>query len=125
MATQFINSATAIGDVDGTKLSFNSNTVTAELFDNDTLTLNKSQNISIVVQGSTITYTVVITNTGSVTLNAVEFEDSIPTGLTFEAESFTVNGNSETPIITGQDLKFTIPTVESGDTTIVFNVTVD
>ncbi|WP_270344244.1 DUF11 domain-containing protein, partial [Bacillus mobilis] len=42
--------------------------------------------------GDTLTYTVTLTNTGSVSADNVFFLDPIPNGTTFVANSFTVNG---------------------------------
>ena len=125
MATKFINEAVASATVDGTDLDFTSNNVTAELFDSDTLSLLKSQNTDIVVSGGTLTYTIVITNTGTVELENVIFSDVIPTGLTYDADSFTVNGGAQTPTVEGQNLSYTIANLPSGDTTVVFSTTAD
>lgn len=56
------------------------------------LTLVKTAVPARVVLGDNITYTVAITNTGTVPVNNVIFKDTIPEGTSLVANSFTVNG---------------------------------
>lgn len=125
MATQFVNEASSTATIDGSEIEFTSNSVTAELLDDTSLTLVKTQSQDLVVSGSTITYTIVITNNATAALTDVDFSDTIPTGLTYTTDSFTVNGVSETPTVSGQDLTYTISSLSVGATVIIFSVTVD
>ena len=124
MATQFENTAVSKASVDGTELTFTSNTVTAELFDTGTLSLLKEQNKDIVSTGSTISYTITITNNGTTDLTNVVFTDTIPTGLEFVVGSFKVDSAVETPSITGQDIEYTIPTITTIPTVVEFDAIV-
>ena len=125
MATQFINKADATATIGETQVDFSSNTVTAELLTNETISIVKSQSQDVVVSGSEIVYTIVITNNGTYPLTDVDFFDTIPTGLTYKVGSFKVNTVTETPITTGQDLSYVIASLPAGNTTVEFTVTVD
>ena len=52
----------------------------------------KSVDKAFAVKGDILTYTSVITNTGSIPVTDVIFKDEIPTGTTFVNGSVTVNG---------------------------------
>ncbi len=120
MATQFSNKATSNVVVDGQTVNFSSNTVVAELFDSSSVTLVKSQNTPLVVSGGTITYTVVITNLALTPVTNFNFLDTIPTGMSYKTGTFTVNGTSQSPTVTGQNLSYVITTLATGVTTVVF-----
>jgi uncharacterized repeat protein (TIGR01451 family) len=74
--------------------------------------------------GDTLKYTVIITNTGTVAINNVIFNDAPPTGTIFNTGTFTIDG----VIQSGED-----PTVgvslgsiaATGSITVTFDVTVD
>lgn len=121
MATQYINQATSNVTIDEQEIDFTSNTVTAELFDDTSVTLEKSQSSDIVVSGGTITYTFVITNLSISALTDFNFLDTIPTGMTYAAGSFEVNATPETPTISGQDLSYQFATLPTGATTVTFD----
>lgn len=125
MATQFINKAILSTVIGESPIEFDSNEVTAELIDDTSVTLLKTQSEDIVVTGSVVTYTIVITNNAPEALADVDFSDVIPTGLTFNEGSFTVNGTTQTPTIVEQNLSYEIASLEIGNTTIEFTVTVD
>lgn len=120
MATQFINKATSTVTVAGQLVNFSSNTVTAELLDSTLVTLVKTQSSDLVASGSTITYTVVITNLSLTILSNFNFSDVIPTGMSYATGTFKVNGTTQTPVITGQDLTYTLTTLPLGITTLTF-----
>lgn len=54
----------------------------------------KSANRTIATIDDSIMYTIVITNTGNVTVNNVIFTDNIPNGTIFDVGSVTVDGNA-------------------------------
>ena len=120
MATQYINQATSNATIDGTQVDFSSNNVTAELFDNTSITLVKTQSNTLVVSGGTMTYTVTITNLALAAITNLNFLDTIPTGMTYTTDSFEVGGVSETPTIVGQNLSYTIATLPIGVTVVTF-----
>ncbi|MGL5327671.1 MAG: DUF11 domain-containing protein, partial [Peptostreptococcaceae bacterium] len=73
---------------------------------------------------NTLTYTIVIKNTGNVSANNILFVDTIPNGTVFVNNSFSVNGSS----IPGANpqVGVNLPSISPGGTsTITFNVTVD
>lgn len=101
--------------------------------------VSKRVNRAATLVGDVLTYTVQITNTGTVTANNVQFIDMISAGASFIPNSVTVNGVSqsnlnpitgfaigdilvgETSIVTFQATVTTIPT--SGTITNVANIT--
>ena len=54
----------------------------------------KSVDKAFAVKGDVLTYTSVITNTGSIPVTDVIFKDEIPAGTTFVNGSVTINGVS-------------------------------
>lgn len=120
MATQFTNQAVGKATVGGTDFTFDSNPVISELFDNASVTLTKAQNISIVVSGGTITYTITITNLSLSPITNFIFEDTIPTGMSYATGTFTVGGVSQTPTIASQLLSYTIASLPLGITIVTF-----
>lgn len=75
--------------------------------------------------GEDLTYTITITNVGLSSITNLPFSDVIPEGSEYVTGSFTVNGTSATPTITGSTLSYTIPTVGIlGTATITFQVEV-
>lgn len=75
--------------------------------------------------GSTLTYTITITNLALGAITNLPFSDSIPDGTTYVADSFTVNGTKVTPTVTSKVLTYTIPTIPSlGVSVVKFDVQV-
>lgn len=75
--------------------------------------------------GDVLTYTVTITNVGLTALTNIPFTDVIPTGATYLASSFKLNGTAATPTITSNTLTYTIPSIAAlGVAVITFQVTV-
>lgn len=71
-----------------------------------------------VAPGGTITYTMVLSNTGTVAANNVVITDPVPTGTTFVVGSVTG--------ATGTPPTLNVPSIAAGDTaTVTFQVTVD
>lgn len=68
-----------------------SNTVNT-LVNTSNVTEKKTVDKSYADVGNTLTYTIVLTNTGTTTANSVVFKDTIPSGTTYVAGSFTQNG---------------------------------
>lgn len=58
-----------------------------------------------------LTYTVTITNVSALTISNLPFTDILPEGVTYQQDSFTVNGAAATPTVTGNTLDYTIPSV--------------
>lgn len=85
----------------------------------------KYEDVCLVFEGDTITYTIKICNDSYVDLFDVEFEDNIPHGLRYEANSFKVNNHLKTPHLNGQKLSYRINKLdERSETTICFKVKV-
>lgn len=124
MATQYSNQSTSDVTIEGQKVSFQSNTVVSELFTDASVTLAKTQNVDLVVSGGSITYTIVITNLSLTALTNFNLLDTIPTGMSYTASSFKVNGSAQTPTITNQDLSYQFATLPVGVTTVTFDCTV-
>lgn len=120
MATLFTNKATSNATVLGQTVTFESNEVTSELFDNASVTLLKTQSSLLVVSGGKLTYTVTITNLSIAPITNFNFLDTIPVGLTYAPGTFTVGGVSQTPTVVGQDLSYTIASLPIGPTIVIF-----
>ena len=100
----------------------NTNEVTIELV-STRLTVVKSVDKTLAVSGDTLTYTSVVTNTGSLTKTNLVFQDVVPAGTTFVAGSVTIDG---TPYPAYNPTNgFSLSDLSSGDsTTVVFSVKV-
>jgi len=83
--------------------------------------------------GTTLTYTIVIDNNGSVAANNVVMTDPIPANTTYAANSITQDGNPRTDVpdvdnatFNGTQVQVDVGTLASGaSTTITFQVTID
>ena len=100
----------------------NTNEVTIELV-STRLTVVKSVDKTLAVSGDTLTYTSVVTNTGSLTKTNLVFVDVVPAGTTFVAGSVTIDG---TPYPAYNPTNgFSLSDLSSGEsTTVVFSVKV-
>lgn len=100
----------------------NTNEVTIELV-STRLTVVKSVDKTLAVSGDTLTYTSVVTNTGSLTKTNLVFQDVVPAGTTFVAGSVTIDG---TPYPAYNPTNgFSLSDLSSGEsTTVVFSVKV-
>ena len=99
-----------------------SNIVTTETL-TQTLTNVKSVDKAYAVQGDTLHYTSVITNSGSLAKSNLVFTDAIPAGTTFTAGSVKINGAAYPAYnpATG----FALPDLAVGEAvTVEFDVTV-
>ncbi|MED5016381.1 isopeptide-forming domain-containing fimbrial protein [Paenibacillus chibensis] len=99
-----------------------SNSVTVTVYA-PSITLTKTANKTNATVGTALTYTVLVKNSGNIGA-AVTFTDNIPTGSTFIAGSFTVNG---TAVPAGNPAAgVAIGTVAAGATsTVTFSITVN
>ena len=100
--------ATYISNESGEPISLNSNTSTINLKQTENLVISKSASSSTFSNGSIITYTITITNTGPNYLNGIQVIDNLGEGnlayvlgsanLSTETESYTVTPNSTNPL---------------------------
>lgn len=99
-----------------------SNSVTVTVYA-PSITLTKTANKTNATVGTALTYTVLVKNSGNIGA-AVTFTDNIPTGSTFIAGSFTVNG---TAVPAGNPATgVAIGTIAAGASTpVTFSVTVN
>ena len=103
--------------------SENTNTVSVRIISNR-ITNVKSVDKAFAVQGDTLHYTSVITNTGSLLKTDVVFTDTVPAGTTFTAGSLRINGVAY-PAYDPQT-GFALPDLAVGDVvTVEFDVTVN
>jgi len=66
--------------------------------------------------GDTVTYTLVITNTGNVAINNVIVTDSLPGGFSYVTDSTSIVGAPDVePTVSGSTLKWDIGTVATGE----------
>lgn len=90
----------------------------------DSMTVVKSVDKNYATKGDTLTYTSVVTNTGTLTQSDLVFKDAAPAGTTFVPDSVTVDGVLKPGFnpATG----FALKNLAQGEsTTVVFSVTVD
>lgn len=88
-------------------------------------TIIKAVDLATALIGDILTYTITITNTGVPTIPSLPFRDSLPVGCAYLPSSFTVNGTTQTPTLTGNVLTYTISSIPSlAVAVIVFQATV-
>lgn len=88
-------------------------------------TIVKTVDKAVALIGETLTYTITITNLDTVALTDLPFTDILPQGTAYVANSFQVNGVAATPVLSGNTLTYTIPTIAPAATAAVtLNVTV-
>ena len=88
------------------------------------MTIVKSVDKAFAVKGDILTYTSVITNTGSVPVTDVIFKDEIPAGTTFIDGSVTVNGVSF-PAYNPETGFFAANLTPQASATVIFQVQVN
>ncbi|MDD3341915.1 MAG: DUF11 domain-containing protein [Bacilli bacterium] len=88
------------------------------------LTMNETVDKAYATIGDTLTYTVVVSNTGNILVSNVAFKDILPSGASFVAGSVTVNGVEQPTydIATGFTLGSMLILAES---TVTFKATID
>lgn len=111
-------------DPNGSDISVivNSNTVTTQI-NVGALNLVKSVNLAYAVAKDILTYTVIVTNTGNVRADNINFSDNLQSDITFNIGSVTINGTPHPDYnpITG----FSLGNIEPLDyVTVIFTVTV-
>jgi len=108
--------------------SFNGNTiesnnVTTQLELDPTVT--KSVDKATAAIGEVLTYSIEIANISELAMSNVVFSDSMPVGSNYITNSFTVNGTSATPTVTGSTLSYNIQNIPASSTaTVSFQVIV-
>lgn len=99
-----------------------SNTVTIPVSTPNVSVLKSTTTVAAAV-GESVTYTVLVTNSGIETINNVVFSDPIPAGSTFNSGSVTVNGAPRPTANPGTG--FALGSIAPGDSvTVTFAVTV-
>ena len=94
------------------------------IFDGDTINSNTTETLLLIAPtitktvssptasiGDILTYTVTLTSLSLLTISNLVFTDIIPAGASYVANSFTVNAVTATPVVTGNTLTYTIPTI--------------
>lgn len=119
-----INKIDNIASVSYGGQTYNSNTATTLLLLPPTVV--KVVDKAIASIGDTLTYTITITNLALQTMTNLPFSDTVPAGATYVDDSFTVNGTTVTPTISGDTLSYTVPSIAAAVPAIIqFQVTVD
>lgn len=89
---------------------------------NALLSMNKTVDLAFAEIGDTLTYTIVLTNTGNVALTNILFTDLDPPGTTFVPGSVTING---TPSTGNPNIGFPLNSLNpGGSTTVQYQVSV-
>lgn len=102
------------------------NSVATQINDGTISTATKQVDIQYAAMGETITYTVVLRNTGNVTSNNIVFYDTIPTGTRFLADSLTIDGPSQPGLNPQPPTGANVGNLGPGKTmTLTFKVMVD
>ena len=125
---EMVLTATSVGGGSETDNGVYTVTVTAPI-----LALTKSVDKPTATPGETLTYTIVVLNSGSGTASTVVITDAIPTNTTYVAESMTINGvektdasDSDGATLSGGNTVFSIPTLSAaGSQTLKFKVVVN
>ena len=86
------------------------------------VTVEKNANCSWIIKGSSISYCVTIKNTSTTVELPATFRDQLIEGLTYINGTFTVNGSSQTPTVTGQELSYRVTLSPNSETVICFKV---
>lgn len=69
--------------------------------------------------GEILTYNITISNESEVPISGVTFSDAIPVGSNYVTGSFTVNGTSVTPSISGNTLSYEISSIEANGSSVI------
>ncbi len=127
-ADTITNTATIAYTVDdptagSTDYTEDTNTVTLDAI-SGAITVVKSVNKDYAISSDTLEYTIVITNTGTLTKTDLTFTDTLPTGITFVSGSVTSDGTAESSY--DPNTGFALSDLDAGaSTTVVFQATVD
>ncbi|OOP72134.1 DUF7507 domain-containing protein [Clostridium beijerinckii] len=116
-------SLTAITNVTNNDVKFDDSPET-------TLSITKTASATIVYPGDTLTYTVVVTNTGTASATSVAFEDDLPNSSNIVYSSYSVSGatgvtltyDSTKKILSGNLGNIAVGTANAVTVTIVTNV---
>lgn len=116
------NSTKITVNLESKDFNLTSNEVAIDILDNE-IWLNKSAS-KVAISGEELTYTIVISNSGSFTNTDLFFTDPTPSGTTFVANSVTIDGVSQPDYDTnvGFALKNLAP---NDEITVTFKVKVD
>ncbi|GIX00173.1 MAG: hypothetical protein KatS3mg111_3505 [Pirellulaceae bacterium] len=121
-AAAITNGVTVTAQGNDTDLTNNSDSVDVAVDREAVLTLTKSDTPDPAPVGSSITYTLVVTNTGPSTANNVVVSDTLPAGLTFNNVTTTAGSASEA----GGVVTANIPLLNPGESaTITIDATID
>lgn len=82
-------------------------------------TITKTVDKSTASIGEILTYTVTIGNESEVPITSVTFSDTLPVGTNYVTGSFTVDGVSVTPSISGSTISYQIPSIEAAGNTVI------
>lgn len=88
------NKTTLSFDIDGNTFQLNSNEGEIEILENEVYLL-KQASPSVVKRGDEITYTITISNDGTLDNTDLMFTDALPEGTTFVENSMTIDGQSQ------------------------------
>jgi uncharacterized repeat protein (TIGR01451 family) len=83
------------------------------------VTITKQVDLSTATAGSTLNYTMIVTNNGPTTASGVTFTDTLPAGVTFQSGTTTVIGQSVSGSSSSQTVTSTIGTLASGATATI------
>lgn len=120
---EFKNSSSVSLNVDNKEFNLSSNELTISILSND-VTLFKTANTVAVKSGDVLTYTIAISNTGSLKNTELFFTDQIPDGTTFVPDSVTIDNESKAGY--NPTTGFNLNDLDVGDTiTITFQVNVN
>lgn len=117
------NKSTVTVNIEGEIFNLDSNTLTINILNNGVV-LTKTVSKIAVKSGEEITYTIKITNSGTLKNTNVKFVDEIPQGTSFVTGSVVIDGEGKQDL--DPSVGFTLNDLDVGDTiTVEFKVTVD
>lgn len=118
-----VENITSLGaNVDSKDFTVLSNELSVKVLNNDVLLL-KTANTSAVKSGDILTYTITITNSGTLKNTELFFSDPIPEGTTFVSDSVTINGQEQAGF--NPTTGFNLPDLDANETiTVTFKVNI-
>ncbi|MGL4849378.1 MAG: DUF7507 domain-containing protein, partial [Clostridium sp.] len=97
-------------------------TVTAPSGGSGSISINKSTDKTTAAINETITYTVVLTNNGTLPYTNLQFVDTIPNGTTFVSGSVNVNGTAQPTFNPQTGFAITPPLAVGGVATVTYSI---